>query len=203
MLKVLDALPAAAAFAGLHPDAVRRLAAERSSAVQERADVLIATLNLDLAQQREHIVALMAKMNDGDVRRGQALFNSPNTACSACHAIGYLGGRVGPDLTRIGQVRGPRDLLEAIVYPNASFVRSYEPFIVVTDDGEEYSGVLKSDTAEEVVLVTGPNAEQRIGRSAIAEMRPGKMSLMPSGMDQVLSTQELSDLLAFLKATKW
>jgi hypothetical protein len=40
--------------------------------------------------------------------------------------MGYLGGKVGPDLTSVGQIRTERDLLEAVVYPSASFVRSYE-----------------------------------------------------------------------------
>jgi putative heme-binding domain-containing protein len=114
-----------------------------------------------------------------------------------------MGGHVGPDLTSIGQVRTERDLLESIVYPSASFVRSYEPLIVHTRSDEEYSGVIKKDGEEEIELTTGPNAEVRIARSDITEMRPGTVSVMPAGLDQQLTPQELADLLAFLKATKW
>ena len=53
----------------------------------------------------------------------------------------YLGGHVGPDLTNIGQARTERDLLESIVYPSASFVRSYEPIIVVTTDEYDRLGL--------------------------------------------------------------
>ena len=119
------------------------------------------------------------------------------------HAIGYLGGKVGPDLTTIGQICTERDLLEAIVYPSASFVRSYEPMVVVTRSGEDYSGVLRRDSPEEVLLVTGPEAEVRIARADITEMRPGAVSVMPGGLDEQLSRQELADLVAFLKGTKW
>ena len=94
-------------------------------------------------------------------------------------------------------------MLEAIVYPSASFVRSYEPVIVATRAGEDFNGVLKKDAADEVVLATGPNTEQRIARTEIADMRPGTVSVMPSGLADQLSTQDLADLLAFLKATKW
>ncbi len=148
-------------------------------------------------------MTLLTSATGGDIRRGQTLFNSARAACSACHAIGYLGGKVGPDLTKIGQIRNERDLLEAIVYPSASFVRSYEPVIVATKDGEEYSGVLRKDSTDEVVLATGPNTEQRIARSDITDMRPGSVSTMPSGLAEQLTKQELSDLLAFLKATRW
>jgi putative heme-binding domain-containing protein len=139
----------------------------------------------------------------GDIRRGQTIFNSARAACSACHAIGYLGGKIGPDLTRISEVRSERDLLEAIVFPSASFVRSYEPVIVATRNGDEHSGVLRKDAADEIVLATGPETEARVARAEIAEMRPGTVSVMPQGLEEQLSRQELADLLAFLRSTRW
>jgi putative heme-binding domain-containing protein len=106
-------------------------------------------------------------------------------------------------LTSIGQVRTERDLLEAIVFPSASFVRSYEPVIVATKAGEELSGVLRREAAEELILATGPETEVRIARADVADLRPGQVSVMPQGMDEQLTRQELADLLAFLKNTKW
>ena len=105
-------------------------------------------------------------------------------------------------MTRIGQIRSERDLLEAIIYPDVSFVRSYEPMLVVTKSGGMHSGVLRSDLPDEVVLATNATEEARIARPEIAEMRPGTVSVMPSGLDEQLTQQELADLLAFLKATK-
>ncbi|MEO7297870.1 MAG: c-type cytochrome, partial [Verrucomicrobiota bacterium] len=150
-----------------------------------------------------HIDELLAALKNGDIRRGQNIFNSAKAACSSCHAIGYSGGKVGPDLTKIGTVRTERDLLEAVVYPSASFVRSFEPMIVATKSDEDYSGVLKKDAPDEIVLVTGPNAEVKIARADIKEMRPGTISVMPAGLDEQLTKPELADLLAFLKATHW
>jgi putative heme-binding domain-containing protein len=100
-------------------------------------------------------------------------------------------------------VRTETDLLEAILYPSASFVRSFEPVIVKTKDGEPHSGILRGDNEEGVLLVSGPNMEERIARADIADMRPGTVSIMPAGLETQLSKQELADLLAFLKATKW
>ena len=59
----------------------------------------------------------------------------------SCHRL--PGGNVGPDLTRIGSVRADRDLLEAIVFPSASFVRSFEPIAVATNDGKVFNGLLR------------------------------------------------------------
>ena len=94
------------------------------------------------------------------------------------------------------------DLLESIVFPSASFVRSYEPFTVVTKSGEDVTGIVRKDAPDEVVLANGPETEVRIARADVVEMRPGKVSLMPDGLEQALTKQELADLLAFLKATK-
>jgi putative heme-binding domain-containing protein len=117
--------------------------------------------------------------------------------------VGYRGGHLGPDLTSVGTIRTERDLLESIVYPSASFVRSYEPIFVLTKDGDDYTGVLRKDAAEELILATGPETEVHLRRSDIAEMRPGTVSLMPQGLETTFTKQELADLVAFLKNTKW
>jgi len=202
-LALLGALKESKAVSALRAETLKPNLTNFPAIVRQRADELLASLYTDAAKEKAQLEALLESCKNGDVRRGQALFNSPKAACSSCHAIGYLGGNVGPDLTRIGQVRNERDLLEAIVYPNASFVRSYEPMIVATKSGEEYSGVLRKDSAEEVVLATGPNIEQRIARNDVADMRPGAVSVMPSGLADQLKKEELADLLAFLKATRW
>ena len=202
-LKLMGALKESKGLASLHPDLLRALMVKYPLTVQLKGGELLSLLKVDTAKQAAHIDELLGALKNGDVRHGQAVFNNPKAACASCHAIGYLGGQVGPDLTSIGQVRTERDLLEAIVYPSASFVRSYESIIVRTKADEEYSGVLTRDAPEEVVLATGPGAPVRIARADIAEMRPGTVSIMPAGLDEQLTRQELADLLAFLKATKW
>jgi len=189
--------------AGLRTDQVRPLLTNFPAVVQQEGESLLASLNADAAAQKTRLETLLTECRGGDVRRGQSIFNSTKAACAACHAIGYLGGRVGPDLTSIGQVRTERDLLESIVFPSASFVRSFEPEIVTTKAGEEHSGVLRKDGADELVLATGPDTEVRIPRLEVGEVRPGMVSVMPQGLDEQLSRQELADLLAFLKGTKW
>jgi putative heme-binding domain-containing protein len=171
-------------------------------AVRAEADKLYAKLDADTAGQRAKLEALLAQVKDGDVRRGQAVFHSTKAACISCHAMGYLGGKVGPDLTHVGRIRSERDLLEAIVFPSASFVRSFEPAKVVTLDGKVFNGILKSDAADEVVLVLSATEQVRVPRKDIDEMTPGTVSVMPNGLDQQLSRQELADLIAFLKASR-
>ena len=202
-VKLIASLKQSKALASLPPDSLKTVLAKFPASVQTQGAELMATINVDAAKQQARLNELLASLKDGDIRRGQTIFNSPKTACSTCHAIGYLGGNLGPDLTRIGAIRKDRDLLESIIYPSASFVRSYEPMVVETKAGDTYSGVLRKDNREEVVLVTGPNVEVRLTRADIAEMRPGTVSVMPAGLDEQLSRQDLSDLIAFLIATRW
>jgi putative membrane-bound dehydrogenase-like protein len=201
-LELVSALEDSHGLFALQAYQVKQALARYPESVRNRADALLASRNTDAAAQRAKIERLEKGLADGDVRRGQAVFNSARAACASCHAIGYLGGNLGPDLTRIGQIRNERDLLEAIVYPSASFVRSYEPMIVETTGGGEYSGVLRRDAADEIVLATGPGLEMALARSEIAEMRPGTSSLMPGGLDEQLSPQELADLVTFLRANR-
>ena len=92
------------------------------------------------------------------------------------------------------QIRTERDLLEAIVFPNASFARGYEPVVVTTKSGQVIGGLLRSDRPDEIVVLTGPQGETRIEKSTIANMEPGAVSLMPTGFGDQLSRSELADL---------
>jgi putative heme-binding domain-containing protein len=185
--------------AALTVDAVRQRVAKYPQPVLDAAEQLYAQLDAELAQQRSRLEETLAALPPGDIRRGQAVFNSTKTSCRACHTIGYVGGKIGPDLTRIGQIRQPRDLVESILFPSASFVRSYEPLTIRSLDGLVYSGLVKSDAPGEVVLTVAADKEVRIARDEIDAVQPGKVSIMPAGLDKQLSLQELADLVEFLK----
>jgi putative heme-binding domain-containing protein len=199
---MLAALKQSKSRSSVRADVLRPRLAKYPESVRTQGEALLTSLHVESGTQARHLEELLVALKDGDIRRGQLVFNSQKTACVSCHAMGYLGGKVGPDLTRIGQVRSERDLLEAIVYPSASFARSYEPITVTTTAGATHSGVLKEDLPDEVVLATGPGEEMRIPRQKIADMRPGTVSIMPTGLDEQLTRQELADLVAFLKATR-
>jgi putative membrane-bound dehydrogenase-like protein len=136
----------------------------------------------------------------GDIGRGRRIFFGEKVACYRCHTIGTQGGHVGPDLTGVGAIRSGSDLLEAIVFPSASFVPGHEVYIVETAS-ERYSGVRGDGDANSVTLITGPGAEGtvRIPRQKVLSIRPSTVSLMPEGLDESLTRNEFIDLLAFLQ----
>lgn len=137
----------------------------------------------------------------GDVGRGRRIFFGEKVACYNCHTIGHQGGHVGPDLTAVGAIRSGHDILEAIVFPSASFVPGFEIYNVETKT-ETYSGVIGQETPDAITLVTGRHAEVRIPRKQIVSMKPSNVSLMPEGLDEGLTRSEFTDLLAFLQGQK-
>lgn len=190
----LDSLPAS-----LLEDHFR----DHPATIKGLAEPLIAQLSGDaLESRREHLRRLMEDLPEGDALRGFQVFRSSKAACSACHAVGYFGGKIGPDLTRINRIRTEQDLIEAIVYPSASFVRSYESIQVMTDDGRAISGLIANEDAQSITLTTGIDQRVRVQRDEIEAIRPSPVSIMPAGLDQQLSPQELADLIRFLKTER-
>ena len=106
------------------------------------------------------------------------------------------------DIELVASCEDLPSLLEAIVFPNASFARGFEPVQVTTTAGEAVAGVLKSE-GETIVIGLADGQERRIPRAEVADLQPGSVSLMPAGFGDQLSRQELADLLAFLKGTRW
>ncbi len=112
------------------------------------------------------------------------------------------GEKIGPDLSRIGEIRTRRDLAEAILFPSASLARGYESYNVVTDDGRVHSGLLGRETATAIFLRTTERAEVRLERNGIEQLAPTPTSIMPQGLEKVLSPEELRDIVAYLESLK-
>jgi putative membrane-bound dehydrogenase-like protein len=201
-LALVKALREKEVRAQLRTEMVKPILDRYPRVVTDAAEALYAELAEARKDETARLEKVLAGLKPGDVRRGQLVFNGAKTNCITCHKVGYVGGTAGPDLTRVGGIRTERDLLESILYPSASFVRSYEPYRVVTKDERTLNGVLKKDAPDEIVLVVAADKEERIARDDIESIAPSTISLMPAGLERQLTPQELSDLIAFLKACK-
>jgi putative membrane-bound dehydrogenase-like protein len=197
--QLLESLQRAAALPSVRVDGLRIALEKRGAEVQRAIDALERQVNVNATAQRARIEELLPQMASGDVRRGHAVFQSSKAACAACHRMGHAGGTVGPELSRIGEARTERDLLESILYPSLSFVRSYEPVSLITADGRTINGTIRDENEHEYLLATGPDQEVRIPREEVESIEPSNVSIMPGGLEGQLTTQELADLVAFLK----
>ncbi len=179
------------------PDLLKRFPAP----VQPAARPLLARLEAEKQNRARRLKDLEPLLAGGDPDRGREVFFGKKAGCASCHTIMTEGGDVGPDLTGVGAIRSGLDLLEAIVYPSASFVPGHEVYRVETAR-EVYTGVQGEGSPDAVVIISGPRDRVRIPRKEIVSMRPSPVSLMPDGFAENLSRRELSDLLAFLQSQK-
>ncbi len=137
---------------------------------------------------------LLAK--PGDAARGTEVFTR---ACSACHTHQGKGGKVGPDLT--GVRNQPADaLLLHILVPNYEVVPAYQTVTIATHDGRNLSGWLAGETDNSITLGTAFGTEETVLRKNIATLTSSSLSLMPDGLEQAMTKDELVHLIAFLKA---
>jgi putative membrane-bound dehydrogenase-like protein len=200
--KLIAALQKAPALESVRADSLRRALSKYPVEVKRSADPILKKIEGDIEAQKARLAELEPLLKEGDTARGREVFTGRKAACSACHAVAGQGGRVGPDLTKIGGVRAGRDLLEAVVFPSASFARGFEPVIVRTKDGAIVDGIVVRETAEAVTLYTAERVEKRVPRSSIDALKESRVSVMPQGLDAQLTKQELADLLAYLQGLK-
>jgi putative heme-binding domain-containing protein len=133
----------------------------------------------------------------GNPARGEAIYRRGEMNCLKCHAIAGAGGQVGPDMSSIGASAPVDYLLESLLNPNAKIKEGYNSFIITTDAGKIINGIKVRESPTELVLRDAENKETLIPIADIAERKNG-MSLMPAGLVDPLTRQELLDLTRFL-----
>ncbi len=200
MLQLLPSLPSART---LSMDQLLNLYRNRGEKLKSLAESSINSLSKTPSDVEAKIDEVLAKLGPGDPIRGLQLFRSSKTACSSCHRLGYVGGEIGPELSRIGASRTRRALLEAILFPSARLEQSYQPIRVLTVDGQVYNGIVKnSSTAQRLDLQLSADKTVSIETKDIERQEPSPVSIMPSGMLELLTTEDLADLIALLESGK-
>jgi putative heme-binding domain-containing protein len=181
------------------PDAVADLLEQLAEPDRLRLETGLQTTLASAPEMQSRLAEYLRLLDGGNVERGRAVFFSSKTACSTCHQVGAEGGRIGPDLTRIGAIRAGRDIVESIVFPSSTIAQEYEQYAVVTTDGRTISGIMAREAAETIVLRDSGGAETRLRRDQVEEMSRQTASIMPERLEQQLSPQEFRDLLAYLQ----
>ncbi|MFM8420859.1 MAG: HEAT repeat domain-containing protein [Verrucomicrobiota bacterium] len=139
----------------------------------------------------------------GDRARGRALFRDPTgLACLACHRVQGEGGGIGPDLSGIGAQLDAPGIAEAILWPSKSVREGYDVVLLDLDDDESISGMIRSETASEVVVQPAAGDPIRLLKSRIRRRTSTGRSLMPDGLGDGLTPEAFADLLAYLASLR-
>lgn len=150
------------------------------------------------AQMNKQIDRLATLVQDGkgDPYPGKKTFTAK---CATCHVLHAVGGIVGPDLTPFKR-DDAQQLMLHIINPNAEIREGYENSIVVTDSGRTISGIVIEKDARVVVLRTSDAQRVVLSKDEIESMNVTGISLMPEGLLDGMSDQEVRDLFAYLRS---
>ncbi len=136
-----------------------------------------------------------------DLNNGKKMFAL--ASCYKCHRLEGQGGIVGPDLTPAGHRFSTKDLLETIVDPDKEISDQYEATIFQMDDGRLITGRvanLNGDTYMVQEDMIDPGNFTNIKVVEIEAMKPSKISMMPPGLLDTLTQDDILDLMAYLKS---
>lgn len=146
------------------------------------------------------LAAFRETLAGGDAERGeQIFFERAEVYCVRCHRVNGRGGDVGPELSKIGAEKKRDYLLESIVTPNKQIAKNFESVLIVDDQGQVFSGIVKAENDQQLQLVTAEAKLVTIPKSKIEERREGK-SAMPEDLVKKLSKRELRDLIEYLSS---
>ncbi len=130
-------------------------------------------------------------------QRGKQIFA---TFCLACHKMKEEGFEVGPALGSVTNKPDEAILLD-ILDPSTHIESEFESYIVVTNQGRTFTGVLVSESATSVTLAMEKGMNESILRTDIDLMKASGLSLMPSNLHQEIGPQDAADLIAFLRVS--
>ena len=133
---------------------------------------------------------------DGDPAAGREVFRE---RCGSCHVAHGVGHRVGPDLEALSH-RSVEDLVSHVLDPNMAINPGYVSCVVELEDGRSLTGLLAVDGADAITILQ-PEAKQiTVPRGEIADLRMLSTSLMPEGLEQLLTPAQLRSVIAFIQA---
>ena len=134
---------------------------------------------------------------NGNPVEGETIYRRLALACTACHAIGGAGGKVGPDMTTIG-ASAPLDyLIESLYVPNAKVKEGYNAIALSLKGGRAANGVLLRETPDAVFLRDAAGTETSVPKADITA-RENVGSIMPAGLLNTLTDREKAHVFAFL-----
>src|SRR5262245_36771823 len=141
-----------------------------------------------------------ASVKLGDASRGQALF-SGKAACASCHRVNGCGPRLASDLSEIGALRTPASLQRTLLDPARSLIPANRSVVAVTRDDKPIRGRRLNEDTYTIQLIDDEERLVSLTKSDLRSLQFVATSAMPS-YEKTLSSDEISDLVAYLRTLK-
>lgn len=182
----------------ISPNRIRILASNGNSDIQKLVSDVWGTVNSNSSKDREDVINRVANQLRWDARgnaeKGWVVYDR---ICGQCHLMHGRGNEVGPNITANG--RGSYDqLLVSVFNPSLVIGNAYKSVTIRTDDGTIVTGLLIDRNDQRTIVKVQGGKEQTILQSDIEEFRQDSKSLMPDGIENQMTAQELADLFALL-----
>jgi putative heme-binding domain-containing protein len=132
---------------------------------------------------------------------GRELFRT--ASCISCHKLGDAGNAFGPELAKLDAAMTPLEIARHVLEPSLRIEEKYRSTTVVTDDGRSITGLVIEETPTEIAVVENPVAKAdpvRIRKDAIDDRSTSPVSIMPKGLLDKLTRDEVLDLIAYVAA---
>lgn len=150
--------------------------------------------------QRDSVLKQYAniKLTDGKPAAGAEIFAN---SCAVCHAFKGVGQAVGPDLAALRD-KDVDYFVKNILDPNAIVEPRFVAYNVDLKDDRSILGIIKSESASGLTLITGGGQTENVAPASIKEIQASNLSLMPEGLEQAISLAQMADLLAYIKSVE-
>jgi putative heme-binding domain-containing protein len=156
-------------------------------------------LLMTIAYLRKLGTAAPAERPTGNVENGERLFAAQ---CASCHRVAGRGGRLGPDLTRIGIARSRTALIREIRTPSDWIPPTYETVTIVTKDGQRIRGTKKNEDVFSIQIMDVRERIQGYSKSELQDVQYETASLMPAFGPGRLNDSDLNDLVGYLSTLR-
>lgn len=182
----------------LSPNRIRLLAGSNQASIKTLVSQIWGSVNTESSKEREAVIRRVGNTLRWDARgnaeKGWLVFDR---ICGQCHVMHGRGNEVGPNITSNG--RGSYEqLLVSVFNPSLVIGEAYKSVTIRTKDDEIITGLLVERTDKRVVVKVQGGKEQTIAAEEIDEFKQDSKSLMPEGLENQMTPQELADLFALL-----
>ena len=137
----------------------------------------------------------------GNPANGKTVFAGAGT-CAKCHIVNGEGKSVGPNLSGVGAKLSREALYESVLAPSAAISHSYETYTAIMEDGRSVTGLLVSQSPDQVVIRGADSIDVMLPAGQVEELVKQPVSLMPADLATTLSAEELVDVVAWMETLR-